>query len=119
MKSFTLVALATMATMAPTVLAADCSGEYGSANGECVAVFAPGDYDCSGSAIAEYKPTCGGNCYVLSFGSVQAGGDGTYGTSCVLYSDDNCQNEVTVIDNTREESCGQNAGNSMKCYYRC
>ena len=83
-----------LAAMLPFVLA-DCQNSGGVANGECVKFY--GNSECKGSPIGSYKPTCGGNCFQYnSFGSVFVSGDGTYGTDCVLYSDDNCSVEQTV-----------------------
>ena len=84
-----------LAAILPVAFAADCQNSGGVANGECVKFY--GNSECKGSPIGSYKPTCGGNCFQYnSFGSVFVSGDGTYGTDCVLYSDDNCSVEQTV-----------------------
>ena len=126
-----------LAAMLPFVLA-DCQNSGGVANGECVKFY--GNSECKGSPIGSYKPTCGGNCFQYnSFGSVFVSGDGTYGTDCVLYADDNCSVEQTVSLRPGDISvltrvAYQDTGNvvtgsgkcaaapnakSMKCFYRC
>lgn len=106
-----------------TSLSADCSGKPGEPNGECVKFYAGSG--CRASNIeGSYKPTCGGNCYVYPFGSLVAFGDGFYGTNCVAYSDNNCQNELGSTGNSKGGSgcktfSAGNGAQSMKCYYRC
>ena len=69
-------------------LAADCVTGASPANGECVGFYLGGS--CTGE-IGSYKPTCSGNCFQYdSFNSLSVAGDGTYGTDCTAYSDDNC-----------------------------
>ena len=87
------VALALAANF-PAALAADCLGQPGAANAECVKYYS--NAECKGDAISSYRPTCKGNCYQAPFSSVKVAGDGTYGTDCVLYSDENCTVEQTV-----------------------
>lgn len=104
------------------VTAADCQNSGGVANGQCVTLYSNGG--CDGSyKITSYKPTCAGNCYQYdSFQSLKVAGDGTYGTSCTMYSDINCSNRVASSGNVvvGGGKC-VNAANakSMKCYYRC
>ena len=105
--------------LAITTMAADCGGVPGLANGECVFVYDESNNDCKGAAISAYRPTCDGNCYTQPFGSIQAAGDGVFGTACTIYSDDNCQTEISSIGNTISLSCGNTVGRSMKCFYRC
>ena len=89
-----LVALMLVALL-PTAFAENCQNSGGVANGECVKFY--GNSECKGSPIGSYKPTYGGNCFQYdSFSSVFVSGDGTYGTDCVLYSDNSCEVEQTV-----------------------
>ena len=83
-----------LAAMLPFVLA-DCQNSGGVANGECVKFYSSNS-ECKGTPTGSWKPSCGG-CYQYdSFSSVHVAGDGTYGTDCVLYSDENCTVEQTV-----------------------
>ena len=83
-----------LAAMLPFVLA-DCQNSGGVANGECVKFYSSNS-ECKWTPTGSWKPSCGG-CYQYdSFSSVHVAGDGTYGTDCVLYSDDNCSVEQTV-----------------------
>ena len=91
--SLVSVALA-LATNLPAALAADCLGQPGAANAECVKYYS--NAECKGDAISSYRPTCKGNCYQAPFSSVFVSGDGTFGTDCVLYSDADCSIEQTV-----------------------
>ncbi|KAK3702137.1 hypothetical protein LTR37_015112 [Vermiconidia calcicola] len=102
-------------------MAADFQGVPGFANGEYVFVCDESNNDCSdgGAAISVYKPTYDGNCYTQPSGSVQAAGDGVFGTACTLYSDDKCQTQVSSIGNTIGLSCGNTVGRSMKRFLRC
>ena len=89
------VASLILAALIPTALAENCQNTGGVANGECVKYYS--NSQCKGDPIGSYKPTCGGNCFQYdSYSSVYVSGDGTYGTDCILYSDDNCQVEQTV-----------------------
>ncbi|EJD54819.1 hypothetical protein AURDEDRAFT_156599 [Auricularia subglabra TFB-10046 SS5] len=109
------------------VLAKDCSGVAGGlANGECVQYYGGGD--CKGLPIGSYVPTCGGesserNCFKYdSFSSLYVTGDGTYGTNCIAYADDNCQQEMTETGNVvvGPGSCTNvPEAKSMQCFYRC
>jgi hypothetical protein len=103
-------------------LAGNCQGTPGTANGECVAYYYGPNCGNGGGLAGKYKPTCKGNCFKFnSFNSIAAEGDGTYGTDCVVYSDDNCQNEIGDTGNHISGGpCNNFPGaNSMKCYYRC
>lgn len=104
------------------VTAADCQNSGGVANGQCVSYYSNGG--CDGSTrIGRYKPTCQGNCFQYdNFQAVKVAGDGTYGTSCAIYSDINCQNKVADSGNVvvGGGKCVNSANaKSMKCYYRC
>ena len=145
--TFLFSAVVALAANLPAALAADCLGQPGAANAECVKYYS--NAECKGDAISSYRPTCKGNCYQAPFSSVKVAGDGTYGTDCVLYSDENCTVEQTVSSG---RSClllpvlchallgrlmvmdDQDSGNvvtgpgkcvaapnakSMKCFYRC
>jgi hypothetical protein len=99
---------------------ADCTGVRGAANGECVRFF--GLNGCGdNSYIGRYKPTCTGNCFVYDyFESVLVSGDGTYGVTCDIFQDTQCQNKVgSGSSTTGSGKCILTAGRSMKCYYRC
>ena len=103
-------------------LAADCvtGASPGTANGECVGFYLGGS--CTGE-IGSYKPTCAGNCFQYdSFNSLSVAGDGTFGTDCIAYSDDNCQTSMGNTGNVTvgPEQCFTYPGaKSMRCYYRC
>ncbi|CZR54946.1 uncharacterized protein PAC_04831 [Phialocephala subalpina] len=100
-----------------SAFAADCQNSPGVANGECVKLYEGGN--CNGNVAVSYKPTCEGNCFQFGFNSIDAAGDGTFGTSVVIYSDNNCQNQISTIGNTIESSCGNTIGQSHKSFYRC
>ncbi|KAK6330342.1 hypothetical protein TWF696_003438 [Orbilia brochopaga] len=103
--------------LAVTVYSRDCQNAPGVANGACVTY-----YDgCGGRKLGSYKPTCEGNCFRYDrFGGIWAAGDGTFGTNCQAFSDDNCQNYIGETGNQVFRSgCKAFQGKSMKCYYRC
>ncbi|KAI1774033.1 hypothetical protein F4818DRAFT_442783 [Hypoxylon cercidicola] len=99
---------------------ANCQNSPGVANGECVTYYSDGS--CK-NAKKSYKPTCAGNCYVDDFYSVAVAvaGDGTYGTDCELFLDNQCQQKVLDTGNvvTGGAQCSHYSGKSMRCYYRC
>ncbi|KAJ7467504.1 hypothetical protein FB451DRAFT_1137342 [Mycena latifolia] len=79
---------------------------------------------CSGSRIsylADYVPTCQGNCYQYdSFDSVEVSGSWIRGTTCHIYSDRNCQDQITNTGNVFFDKCANTPGaKSMKCYFNC
>jgi hypothetical protein len=80
-----------------------------------------GDYP--GNVIESYQPTCQGNCYKwVSFEGILVQGNGVYGTSCEVYSDDNCQNAIYGTGNYVGASLCHDLGqqaSSMRCYYHC
>jgi hypothetical protein len=79
----TLTALAL--TLLPLASAANCQNSPGVANGQCVKFY--GNGECKGSALGSYKPDCTGACFRYnSFGSLNVGGDGTYGTLSFSFS---------------------------------
>ncbi|KAK7742343.1 hypothetical protein SLS53_004488 [Cytospora paraplurivora] len=97
----------------------------GVVNGECGKVY---DFqDCTGNEVWRIQPDCTQTCIKVTdkpVVSVRAMGDGTYGTTCYLYPDSNCQSEVRRTSNsaTGEGSCvsaiGQTVG-SWKCTFKC
>ncbi len=102
-------------------LAGDCENVLGMARGECVQILDSSNCNNLG-IITSYKPTCKGNCFQYdSFQGIDIAGDGTFGTSCTVYSDGNCQNEILSTQNVKHEKCYglSTAGKSMKCYYQC
>ncbi|EJF64338.1 hypothetical protein BD309DRAFT_979930 [Dichomitus squalens] len=115
------IATLVLAAMLPTTFAANCQNSGGVANGECVKFYS--NDQCKGDPIGSFKPTCEGNCFQFdSFSSVFVSGDGTFGTDCTLYSDDNCSVEQTdtgnVVVGGGKCAAAPNA-KSMKCFYRC
>jgi hypothetical protein len=86
--------VAASALFTTTTFAANCNNAPGVANGECVKYFSTAN--CAGSfKLGEYKPDCSGSCFKYdSFQAIHVGGDGTYGTDCKAYSDDNCQSPL-------------------------
>lgn len=86
-------------------LAANCQNVEGVANGECVKLFPSGDGSCGGNPATSFKPDCTGACFSFSsFDSIHVGGDGTFGTQCIVYSDPNCQTQ-TGVSNAFEVEC--------------
>ncbi|KZL75096.1 hypothetical protein CT0861_12512, partial [Colletotrichum tofieldiae] len=57
---------------------------------------------CSDQIGANGPGRCSGTCYRSSdaIASIKAVGDGTYGTNCHLYYDDNCQNQIGETGNS-------------------
>jgi hypothetical protein len=75
----------------------------------------------------ENRKKCQGTCYYSSdpIASLKGVGDGTYGTNCVLYYDDNCQQQVGETGNaiTGGGKCytppSGKTGHSFKCWRKC
>ncbi|KAJ7684127.1 hypothetical protein DFH06DRAFT_970030, partial [Mycena polygramma] len=67
-----------------------------------------------------YIPTCNNACYQFSsFDSVEVSGS-IRGTDCHIFSDANCQNEITDTGNIAEYQCFNTPGaQSMICYFGC
>jgi hypothetical protein len=124
MRTFTT--LFTLAAAAATASAADCAKiPPGAPNGECVKFYSkPG---CNGlDTIGSFRPDCTGACFSFdSFTSIEASGDGFFGTNCFVYSDTSCQNEIGSTGNQVVffglGSCTtiEPLAKSMKCFYRC
>jgi hypothetical protein len=122
MAKVSLALLATGLGLVVSTLAANCQNSPGVANGQCVKFFS--GYNGEGALEGSYKPTCQGNCYRYGFNSIRVAGDGTYGTNCNAYSDNNCQNYIGQTGNelstfARTTTTNFPGGQSMKCYYRC
>lgn len=100
---------------------ADCTSHHGVANGACVEYYSQSGNCGWDGLIRAYRPTCAGNCYVDVFNAIQVSGDGTYGTSCEAFSDNQCQTSVGKTGNKvlGNQCSGNLKGRSMKCYYRC
>ncbi len=70
---------------------------------------------------------CQGTCYYSSdaISSLKAVGDGTYGTNCVLFYDNNCQQQIGETGNAifGGGKCytpqGGRTGHSFKCWRKC
>ncbi|KAJ7046296.1 hypothetical protein C8F04DRAFT_1063908 [Mycena alexandri] len=91
------------------------------AAGECVAFFHGSDCQAN-NLISDYVPTCEGNCFQFSsFDSLSVKGSFFLGTDCHIYSDINCQNQITNTGNVNTgPDCSNTAGaQSMICYYDC
>jgi hypothetical protein len=59
-----------------------------------------------------------------SIASVSVAGDGTYGTSCQVYSDENCNNQIADSGNAIAgigvcTAVGYKQAKSMKCWFKC
>jgi hypothetical protein len=112
--STALVSLGSVIFQAHVVLSKDCTGQ------ECVTLYRGSD--CQGAGqLTNYVPTCGGNCYQYSsFDSVLVSGDTFFGTDCHIFSDFNCQNQITDTGNQHGTECVNAAGaQSMICYFDC
>ncbi|KAJ7478938.1 hypothetical protein FB451DRAFT_1240207 [Mycena latifolia] len=99
---------------ASIALSKSCDG------GECVSLYRGSDCQPAGE-LTDYVPTCGGNCYQFnSFDSVAVSGGFADGTDCHIFSDINCQNEITDTGNVHSNKCVNTPGaQSMICYYAC
>ena len=70
---------------------------------------------------------CQGTCYYSSdaIASLKAVGDGTYGTNCVLYYDNNCQQQMGETGNAIfgggkcYNAPNGRTGHSFKCWRKC
>ncbi|KXJ92535.1 hypothetical protein Micbo1qcDRAFT_202756 [Microdochium bolleyi] len=94
----------------------------GAVNGQCGEIFSGGGCN---NKIGQIGPDCSGTCYRGSFLSIRASGDGTYGTNCHIYSDDNCQNDIGSTGNIKfswqggcKDATGAQ-GKSYRCYFKC
>ncbi|KAJ6494970.1 hypothetical protein DFH09DRAFT_1206090 [Mycena vulgaris] len=114
---FTATAAAILSVLFRTqlTLAAGCSGS------ECAQLYHGSGCD-SHSILTDFVPTCEGNCFQFSsFDSVLVSGNGFKGTNCHIYSDNNCQNQVSDTGNQVEiGNCVNTPGaQSMKCFFDC
>lgn len=106
-----------------TVNAAGCDNSCGVANGECVYVYS--ELGCSDDyKIAQFQPAQGcGTYFTGSYSSIYACGDGTYGTDCYAYFDDNCEDLIGSTGNivtAFSQHCVDFGGaQSFKRPYRC
>ncbi|KZL87097.1 hypothetical protein CI238_01658 [Colletotrichum incanum] len=97
----------------------------GVVNGQCGRYYR--GTGCSDQIGANGPGRCSGTCYRSSdaIASIKAVGDGTYGTNCHLYYDDNYQNQIGETGNsvTGGGKCytpsGGRTGHSYLCWYRC
>ncbi|KAJ1328966.1 hypothetical protein MN608_05697 [Microdochium nivale] len=95
----------------------------GAVNGQCGEIFASGG--CGGGRISQIAPDCSGTCHRGNFLSVRASGDGTYGTNCEIYSDDNCSRKLGETGNIKfshQGGCRDAAGapgRSYRCWFKC
>ncbi|KAJ7450191.1 hypothetical protein FB451DRAFT_1101988 [Mycena latifolia] len=85
---------------------------------ECVSLYSGSD--CQGE-LTNYVPTCNSGCYQYSsFNSVGVSGNGILGTDCHIFSDSNCQNQITDTGNQVDGKCINTQGaQSMICYFDC
>ncbi|KAI1873756.1 uncharacterized protein JN550_003025 [Neoarthrinium moseri] len=94
----------------------------GAVNGQCGQVW---DFEnCSGKNLQQIAPDCKQTCRKAPAGakSIMAWGDGTYGTTCYMYEDENCTQEIRRTSNTIESSCATPVGQtirSYKCLAKC
>ena len=90
------------------------------AAGECVTYFADQNNQ---SPLGSYVPTCEGNCFQYSsFSSICTVGRAYSftGTDCVIYSDNNCENQIADTGNHIATQCiSFSQANSMRCYFNC
>ncbi|KAF3911934.1 hypothetical protein ABW20_dc0108169 [Dactylellina cionopaga] len=114
------ITLALLTSGPLAVFAANCIDSPGNLGGQCVEFWAGGSGGCNGPKLS-YRPDCSGACFHYdSFTGIRVSGDGTYGTNCHIYSDYNCQNQITTTGNTVFRSvCLAKTAKSMKCYYLC
>ncbi|KAJ7857090.1 hypothetical protein B0H14DRAFT_3640120 [Mycena olivaceomarginata] len=87
---------------------------------ECVELYRGSD--CQGAGeLTNYVPTCNNGCFQYSsFDSVRVSGSGFEGTDCHIFSDPNCQNEITDTGNEVQTNCVNAPGaQSMICYFDC
>ncbi|KAJ4262972.1 hypothetical protein NW762_006585 [Fusarium torreyae] len=102
-------------------------GVDGVVNGQCGELW---DFnDCTGHIVEHIKPDCSQTCNKVDEGkavSVRAMGDGTYGTACYLYEDDNCTNEIshtslgiTATDKKCASTKDDRKIRSWKCTFKC
>jgi hypothetical protein len=87
----------------------------------CVSVHRGSSCGAGNNYLADYVPTCAGNCYQFdSFDSVEVSGSFIRGTDCHIYADINCQHEVKNSGNVFFSQCLDTPGaKSMKCYFNC
>lgn len=125
-----LVALTASSWVAADDFPGPCTSEPGIVNGQCVRVYNAAG--CQGpNQISEFKPNvCDGTCFntfaddgsIESFLSLSVVGDGISGTDCKVYSDTQCQNEVSDTGNhvPAPAFCAENpTAQSMKCFFKC
>ncbi|KAL3290720.1 hypothetical protein RB213_014783 [Colletotrichum asianum] len=93
------VLFAAVAAAAPSLtLTARADPNWGTIcgdNAECGSVFdGPG---CAGDPVHHITPDCSQTCIKVTdypIGSVRAEGNWAYGTTCYMYDDENCMNEI-------------------------
>ncbi|KAF5012033.1 hypothetical protein FDECE_1892 [Fusarium decemcellulare] len=107
--------------------ARNACGVDGVVNGQCGEVW---DFnDCTGHIVHHIKPDCTQTCIKVAdkgIASVRAMGDGTYGTTCYLYDDENCTSEIgktgNAITSTDKKCASAPEGKtikSWKCTFKC
>ncbi|KAI5928597.1 hypothetical protein F4810DRAFT_11951 [Camillea tinctor] len=129
-----LAGFATARNISPRVVNLDASelqrrsacASPGVANGQCGRYYRNGG--CNDQIGAIDPGSCSGTCYQSADGiaSLQATGDGTYGTNCVLYEDSNCQNQLGETGNSIfswNQKCytapSGRTGHSFHCWRKC
>ncbi|KAJ7495500.1 hypothetical protein FB451DRAFT_1019736 [Mycena latifolia] len=110
---FTFTAAA-LFILAPLAWGKECD------DSECVRLFRGSDCQPAGQLV-DYVPTCNSGCFQYSsFDSVSVSGSGFEGTDCHIFSDNNCQNQITDTGNVIEGKCVNTQGaQSMICYFDC
>ncbi|TDZ18165.1 hypothetical protein C8034_v006818 [Colletotrichum sidae] len=102
----------------------DCSPS-GVVNGQCARVY--NGENCKGKTVWQIKPNCDQFCNKVgaeAIYSISASGDGTYGTTCYIYEDDDCKKEIGKTANRvgAGQSCASNPTQtikSWKCTFKC
>ncbi|TLD26358.1 hypothetical protein PspLS_05161 [Pyricularia sp. CBS 133598] len=97
----------------------------GAVNGQCGRFYS--GTDCN-DMITQIKPDCKGKCHSFPNGirSVKAAGDGTRGTDCELYEDENCETKWAMGrtgNSIFKQKCHTASNNrvakSVKCWFAC
>jgi hypothetical protein len=122
--------LTTLTLTATAVLASTpaedtgCSSACGVDTAQCVNWFNLTDCD-NKYKVGQWKvDKCDHTCYSVAngFDSLYLCGDGTYGVSCDVFSDDNCENLLGTTPNAVtafDHGCSDFIGKSFKCFYQC
>ena len=109
-------ALPTNSTTDELVKRKACSGA------SCVRYYKDGGCT-EGLELGNYVPTCNSNCFRYnSFNSLSVSGGAFFqGTDCHIFSDENCQNQITDTGNVVGTKCAEslNGAKSMICYFNC